>query len=81
MHRFGRKLIISVLSATLFMGSASMEAQASNLPNGGVSLALAGGNDLKTVTAGQTINLEIADLVEVVEVQEEEVAAGLRKVT
>ncbi len=77
MHRFGRKLIISVLSAALFMGSVSIDAQASgNLPNGGASLALAGGNDLKTVTAGQSINLEITDLVEVVEVQEEEVAAS-----
>ncbi len=76
MHRFGRKLIISLLSTALLLGSASVDAQASNLPNGGVSLALAGGNDLKTVTAGQTINLEIADLVEVVEVQEEEVAAA-----
>ncbi len=76
MHRFGRKLIISLLSSALLLGSASLDAQASNLPNGGVSLALAGGNDLKTVTAGQTINLEIADLVEVVEVQEEEVAAA-----
>ncbi len=75
MHRFGRKLLISVLSAALFIGSASIDAMASsNLPNGGVSLALAGGNDLKTVTAGQSINLEITDLVEVVEVQEEQVA-------